>query len=104
MTLLKDIDPSYYKYFIYLDTLGRKFMCAESKKSVYATLEASLIFWTKISKSLEKLCYQINKYHRFVMKKNFKGKDCIILYNDSELNMSHVDYDILYSIISNIDE
>ena len=51
-SLLEDIYPEYYKDFIYTDKLGRKCMYAESKKAVYGTLEASLLFWGELSKSL----------------------------------------------------
>ena len=52
VTLLEEIDPEYYKDFIYTDKRGEKFMYAESKKYIYGTLEASLLFWVKLSKSL----------------------------------------------------
>ena len=45
VTLLEEIDPEYYKYFIYTDKLGSKCMYTESKKAIYGTLEASIIFW-----------------------------------------------------------
>ena len=35
-------------------------MYAEAKKAVYGTLEASLLFWGKLSKILEEMGYQIN--------------------------------------------
>ena len=54
MTILEDIDPGYYNDLIYLDRCGRKCMYAESKKAIYVTLEESLLFWEKLSKSLEK--------------------------------------------------
>ena len=44
VNLLKDIDPVYYKDFIYLDIRGIKCMNAEANKSIYGTLEASLLF------------------------------------------------------------
>ena len=50
VTLLKDIDPNYYKYFIYTYTRGRKCMYAESKKATYVTLEASLLLWGNFQK------------------------------------------------------
>ena len=59
-TLLKDIDPYYYKYIIYTYKRGRKCMYAESKKVIYGTLEVSLLFWVKISKRLEEMGYQRN--------------------------------------------
>ena len=50
-TLLEDIDPEYYKDFIFTDKRERKCMYAEAKKAIYGTLEASLLFWGKLSKS-----------------------------------------------------
>ena len=38
-------------------------MYAESKKDIYGTLEALLIFWEKLTKSLEEMGYQRNKYY-----------------------------------------
>ena len=43
-------------------------MYAESKKSIYITLEALLLFGTKISKILEEMGYQRNKYGFFLLK------------------------------------
>ena len=37
-------------------------MYAEDKKAIYVTLEESLLFWGKLSKSLEEMGYQINEY------------------------------------------
>ena len=53
VTLLEEIDLEYYKDFIFTDKRGRKCMYAEAKKAIYGTLEASLLFWSKLSKSLE---------------------------------------------------
>ena len=60
VTLLEDIDPEYYKDFIYTGKRGRKCMYAETKKDIYVTLEASLLFWGKLSKILEEMGYQRN--------------------------------------------
>ena len=51
VTLLEDIHLTYYKYFIYLYNRGRKCMYAEANKAIYSTLDASLLFWIKLSKS-----------------------------------------------------
>ena len=52
VTLLEDSDPEYYKDFIYTDKRGSKCMYAEAKKDIYGTLEASILFWGKLKKSL----------------------------------------------------
>ena len=53
VALLEYFDPEYYKFFIYTDKRRSKFMYAESKKDIYGTLEASLLFGGKLLKSLE---------------------------------------------------
>ena len=45
VTLLEEIDPDYYKYFICTNKIRSKYMYEESKKSIYCNLEASLLFW-----------------------------------------------------------
>ena len=52
VTLLEEINPKYYKYFIYIDKHVRKCMYSEDKKAIYGTLQASLLFWKKLSKML----------------------------------------------------
>ena len=39
VTLLEEIDPEYYKYFIYTEKRGIKCVYAESKKDIHGTLE-----------------------------------------------------------------
>ena len=60
VALLEDIDSEYYKDSIYTDKRVLKCMGAEAKKSIYGTLEASLLYWGKLSRSLEEMGYQIN--------------------------------------------
>ena len=62
VTLIEDVEPEYYKYFIYIDKHVRKCMYSEAKKDIYGTLEVSLPFWGKLSKSLEEMGYQRNEY------------------------------------------
>ena len=57
LPLLEEINPEYYKYFFYTDKLGRKCMYAESNKTIYGTLEASLLFLEKLLVSLEEMRY-----------------------------------------------
>ena len=54
-------------------------MYAEYKKAVYVTLEASLLFWGKLSKILEEMGYQRNEYSWCVMNKIIDYKQCTTL-------------------------
>ena len=49
LNLTKEIDPAYYKEFIYI-YIHKKCMYAETKNAVYGTLEVLLLFCTKLSK------------------------------------------------------
>ena len=66
-------------------------MYAEAKKSIYRTLEASLIFWAKLSKILEEIGYQRNEYNWCVMN------------NIIDKKKSHFDPDAVSSVLANID-
>ena len=54
-------------------------MYAEANKAIYGTLEASLLFWEKLSKSLEEMGYKKNEYYWCVMNKIINDKQCTIL-------------------------
>ena len=90
VTLPEDIDPVYYKDFIYTDKRRRKCMYAESKKAIYVTLEASLLFWGKLSKRLEEMGYHGNEYYWCDMKKIIDDNKCTILLHVDDLNTSHI--------------
>ena len=61
-----------------------------AKKAIYGALEASLLFWEKLSKSLEEMRYQRNEYDWCVMQKIIDNKQCTILWNLDDLKTSHV--------------
>ena len=103
ITLLEQIDPEYYKYFIYTDKRGKKCMYAEVKKAIYITLEASPLFWGKLPKRLEEMVYQRNEYNWCVMNKIIDNKQCTIIWHVDELNTSHVKPAVVSSVLSDID-
>ena len=51
VALIEEIDPEYYKDFIYINIRGNKCMYEEPKEDIYGTLEASLLFCKNIPKS-----------------------------------------------------
>ena len=77
-------------------------MYIEAKKDIYGTLEASLLLWTKLSKSLEEMVYQRNECDWCVLK-IVNGKQCTILWHVDNLKMSYVDFDIFLAFCYDID-
>ena len=51
VTVLEEIDPEYYKDFIFTDKRGKKRTHADSKKDIYGTLDVSLLFWKNFRKA-----------------------------------------------------
>ena len=78
-------------------------MYAEAKKAIYGTLEASVILWIKLSKSLEEMVYKRNEYDWCVIKKLVTDNQCTILWNVDDLKMSYVDPDDFSSVLAKID-
>ena len=77
-------------------------MYAEAKKAIYGTLEASLLFWTKLSNILKEMGYQRNEYDWCVMKKIIDNKQCTILWHVDDLKKSRVDPAVVSSVIAYI--
>ena len=60
--LLAQVDPKMYRKYIITTRKGKKVMFAETKKAMYGTINASLLFWLKLSGSVEKLGFKMNPY------------------------------------------
>ena len=103
VALLEEIDQEYYKYLIYTDKIGRKCMYSEAKEAIYGTLEASLLFWGKLSKSLEEMGYQINEYGWCVMNNIIDNKQCTIIWHVDHLNTAHVEPTVVSGVLAYID-
>ena len=78
-------------------------MYAEAKKAIYVTLESSILIWVKLSKSLEEMGYQKNKYNCCVMNKIIEEKQCNIIFHVNDLKTSNIDPSIISSVLSDID-
>ena len=57
----------------------------------------------ELSKRLEEMGYQRNKYDWWVMNKTIDNKKCTILWNIDDLKTSYVDPDVIYSVLADID-
>jgi hypothetical protein len=101
--LLLRIDPKLY--WKYLTQVGKKkVMYVELNKALYGTLDASLLFWKKLSKTLEDWGYERNPYDWCVMNKMINGKQCTVLWHVDDLKMSHVDSKVIDRLLEDIDE
>jgi hypothetical protein len=60
--LLAQVDPKLYRQYIITRPNGKTVLYAETLKAMYGTLNAALLFWTKLSGTLSKMGYTTNPY------------------------------------------
>jgi hypothetical protein len=100
--LLVRIDPSKYeKYTVYEN--GKPVIYVILKKALYGTLRAALLFWRRLSEQLLKWGFTANPYDPCVVNKDINGKQCTILWHVDDLKISHVDRDVVTSVIDMVD-
>ena len=77
-------------------------MYEESKKAIYGTLEASLLFQEKLSKRWQEMGYQINEYNWCITNNIIDNKKCIVLWHINVLKASQIDPAIVSSVLDEI--
>ena len=73
-------------------------------KALYGTLKAALLFWKKLSDTLQEWGFKINPYVWCVANKMINGKQCTIGWHVDDLKISHVDSEVVDDILNNLDE
>ena len=94
--------PSLLQWIYLYIYLQKQCIYSEPKKAIYVTIEASLLFWTKLSKILEDMGYQRNKYDWCIVNKIVDDNQCIIICHINYLKMSHVYSNIFSNVLSDI--
>jgi hypothetical protein len=96
--LLVKIDPILYRKYIQNEN-GKPVLYVALKKALYGTLKAALLFWKKLTSKLKEWGFTINPYDSCVANKEINGSQCTILWHVDDLKISHVDADVVTSII-----
>ena len=97
--LLVRVEPS-YENFIAIEK-GQKVIYTELDKALYGTLQAGLLFWTKLSKFLvENLNFEKNPYDFCVANKTVNGQQVTVGWHVDDLKISHVDPDVVEDLVS----
>ncbi len=88
--LLLQVNKEKYENFVVLEK-GKPVIYVKLKKALYGTLKAALLFWQKLTRSLEREGFKINPYDRCVANKIINGKQCTVLWHVDDIKISHVD-------------
>jgi Reverse transcriptase (RNA-dependent DNA polymerase) len=88
--LLLKVDPTLGKYVTM--ERGKKVLYTLLNKALYGTVQASLLFWKRLSSFLiDKHGYKRNPYDWCVVNKTINGKQSTIVWYVDDLKISHVD-------------
>jgi hypothetical protein len=102
--LLAQIDPKLYRKYIITRPNRKKVLYAETLKAMYDTLNAALLFWTKLSTSLAKMGFIVNPYDCCVMNEQINDKQCTILWHVDDIKVSHMDPDVVAMVLAMVNE
>jgi hypothetical protein len=100
--LLVHIDPSRYEKYVVHEN-GKPVIYVLLKKALYRTLRAALLFWRRLSSQLKEWGFIANPYDPCVVNKEINGKQCTILWHVDDLKISHVDPEVVTSIIDMVE-
>ena len=74
------------------------------KKALYDTIQAALLFWKHLSKTLKKWRFTINPYDWYVANKMVNGKQITIVWHVDDLQISHVNKNVVTQLIKDLDK
>jgi Reverse transcriptase (RNA-dependent DNA polymerase) len=99
--LLCEVDPSLKQYVSYEN--GKRVLYTKLNKALYGTVQASRLFWERISSFLiERNGFERNPYDFCVVNKTVNGKQLTIVWYVDDLKISHVDSSVVDSMIDSL--
>jgi hypothetical protein len=100
--LLVKMDPIKYEPFLTYEN-DKPVLYVKLLEALYGTLQAALLFWESLSSFLiDELGFTVNTYDPCVVNKTINGKQCTALWHVDDIKMSHVEQDVLESIITKL--
>jgi hypothetical protein len=99
--LLVKLDPKLYRRRVQMQH-GKSVMYVKLKKALYGTLQAALIFWKNLWKSLKEWGFEINPYDWCVANKIIDDKQCTILWHVDDIKISHADPKVVNGVLDQL--
>ena len=99
--LLMEIDYDMYHPHMVMEK-GKPVIYVELLKALYGTLRAARLFWETLSGKLQEWGFTLNPYDSWVTNKYVDGQQCTITWHVDDLKISHVDEQVVRSIIQKI--
>jgi hypothetical protein len=100
--LLIKTDPIYGN-FVHTTKQGKKLLYVKLTKAMYGCMKAARLFYENLSTYLLQIGFVINEYDMCTANKIINGKQCTIVWHVDDLKISHVDPDVVTSIIKQLE-
>ena len=100
--ILSRLDPNKYTKFVKQEN-GRSVLYVKLKKTLYGTIQAALLFWKNLTKTLKGWGFTINPYDWCVANKTVNGKQISVVWHVNDLKISHVDKEVVTHLIKQLD-
>ena len=91
-----------YREYVGLEN-GKRVLYLRLKKALYGCMQSAIFWYDTFKGSLEKICFQMNKYNRCVANKNINGKQCTICWYVDDTKISHIDPKVVDEVIAAIE-
>jgi hypothetical protein len=101
--LLVKIDPKLYQKHLLMQN-RKPVMHVQLKKALYGTLQAGLLFWKDMTKSLKEWGFKINPYDWCVGNKMIDGEQCTVIWHVDNIRISHEDPKVVTAILALLEE
>ena len=101
--LLLEIDHDMYQPHMVMEK-RKPVIYVELLKALYGTLRAARLFWETLSGKLQEWGFTLNAYDSCVANKYMDGQQCTITWHVDDLKISHVDEQVVRSIIQKIQD
>ena len=88
--VLMEIDPEYYKEYVWEDSKGQKHLITQCQNAIYGTMIASLLFYKKFVKVLQREGFELNPYDPCVANREVNGNQQTIVWHVDDCKVSHV--------------
>ena len=83
---------------------GTKALYVKLVKAIYACVQSALLWYPLFYSHLKEIGFELNPYDPCVTKKKINGKQCTIAWYVDDTKISHVDPEVVTSVIEQIEE
>jgi hypothetical protein len=101
--ILVQLQPSKYKKFVLMEN-EKNVLYVQLNKALYGTVQATLLYWRKLTAKLQEWRFKINPYNWCVANRIINNSQCTIVWYVDDLKISHVDPDVVTLIIGKLSE